>query len=326
MSATSPPQSTGRRRLSVVLLVLLVCVVAVSAGAAGASGSRQAARPHLGILGDAGRFTQLTGQRSTVLHAFIGWHQPETISKLIAKLQPLPMLAIKTGGLPLAYIAQGRGDAFLFELNRSIAESGGVVYVRPMPEMNGHWNEYCAFNKDGSSRGPRFSTTAFKKAFVRIAIIARGGSNARVNASLRRLGLPGVGNADLARSKARIVWNPQGYGAPDIPANSAQAYYPGDAYVDVVANDLYLQSTGAAWEANEALYRAHPRKPFAMAEWGLWGIDDPTFVEKMAVFANTHPRTEFLAYFNSKPGSLWDLASKPRSRAAYRKLITPLGR
>ena len=32
-------------------------------------------------------------------------------------------------------------------------------------------------------------------------------------------------------------WNPQGYGAPDIPANSAQAYYPGDRYVDVVGND-----------------------------------------------------------------------------------------
>jgi hypothetical protein len=34
---------------------------------------------------------------------------------------------------------------------------------------------------------------------------------------------------------------------------------------------------------------------------------------------------EFLSYFNSKPGSLWDLGSKPRSRSAYRKLITPLG-
>ena len=226
----------------------------------------------------------------------------------------------------MASIAQGRSDGFLVELNRAIAESGDVVYVRPMPEMNGHWNEYCAFNKDGSSRGPQFSTAAFRKAFARIAIIARGGSTAKVNASLRKLELPGVGEVELARTNARIVWNPQGYGAPDIPANSAQAYYPGDAYVDVVANDLYLQSTGAAWEANETLYRAHPRKPYAIAEWGLWGIDDPTFVEKMATFVKTHPRTEFLAYFNSKPGSLWDLASKPRSRAAYRRLITPLGR
>ena len=81
-----------------------------------------------------------------------------------------------------------------------------------------------------------------------------------------------------------------------------------------------------AWEANEALYRAHPNKPFAIAEWGLWGIDDPSFVEQMATFVRTHPRVELLAYFNSKPGSIWDLGSKPRSRAAYRRLITPLAR
>jgi hypothetical protein len=325
-TVTSPPGSTTRRLLALTVPVILAGVVAAAAGAAGASDARPAARPHLGILGDPSRFTQLTGQRSTVLHSFIGVHQPETISDLIAKLQPLPMLAIKTGGLSTASISRGRGDAFLFELNRAIAESGGVVYVRPMPEMNGHWNEYCAFNKDGSSRGPQFSTAAFRKAFARVAIIARGGSMAKVNASLRKLGLPGVRNVDLPRTRARMVWNPQGYGAPDTPANSAQAYYPGDAYVDVVANDLYLQSTGAAWDANEALYRAHPGKRYGIAEWGLWGIDDPSFVEQMATFVRTHPRTELLAYFNSKPGSIWDLGSKPRSRAAYRRHITPLGR
>jgi hypothetical protein len=32
-----------------------------------------------------------------------------------------------------------------------------------------------------------------------------------------------------------------------------------------------------------------------------------------------------LAYFDSKPGSIFDLASKPLSKAAYRAAITPLG-
>ena len=92
-----------------------------------------------------------------------------------------------------------------------------------------------------------------------------------MNATLRKLGLPPVAGADLPASKARIVWNPQGYGSPDIPANSAAAYYPGDAQVDVVANDLYLQSTGTAWEANERLYAAHRNKPYAIVEWGCGG-------------------------------------------------------
>ena len=141
---------------------------------------------------------------------------------------------------------------------------------------------------------------------------------------LRRLGLPAA-RGSFPPTQARIVWNPQGYGSPDIPANAAQAYYPGDAYVNVVANDLYDQRFNAAWDANEKLYAAHPNRPYAIAEWGLWGIDDPPFVEHMAAFVRTHRRTEILAYYSGRPGSPWDLASKPRSRAAYRRLILPLG-
>jgi hypothetical protein len=145
-----------------------------------------------------------------------------------------------------------------------------------------------------------------------------------MSAELRRLGLPPI-SVDLPVAPVRIVWNPQGYGSPDIPQNSARAYYPGDAYVDVVANDLYDQRFKAAWEANERLYAAHAGKRFAIGEWGLWSIDDPAFVERMATFVKTHPRVEFVAYFSGPVGSPWDLGSKPRSRSAYRRLITPLG-
>ena len=95
---------------------------------------------------------------------------------------------------------------------------------------------------------------------------------------LAKLGLPGI-RQDLAVTtpKLRIVWNPQGFGAPDVAGNSAEeAYYPGDAYVDVVGDDLSdIPGHGATWAAAQ--------------------------------------------------GSVWDLATKPASRAAYRALITPLG-
>lgn len=310
------------RRAALLASALVLASLLAAWDGGEATGATDARRVQLGILGSASRFTQLTGQRSTVRHVFAGWHQGAALPRILAQLRPVPMLAIKSGSISMADIAAGRGDAFLVELNRAVANFGGLVYVRPLPEMNGHWNEYCAFNRDGSSRGPRFSTAAFRKAFARIAVVARGGPS--VNTKLRKLGLPPV-QGDLPETKARIVWNPQGYGAPDIPANSAEAYYPADAYVDVVANDLYRQTTGAAWDANERLYAAHRNKPYAIAEWGLWGMDDPTYVERMAAFVKSHPRTELLAYFNSKPGSVWDLGSKPRSRAAYRRLITPLG-
>jgi hypothetical protein len=193
-----------------------------------------------------------------------------------------------------------------------------------MGEMNGHWNAYSAFEQNGRARDRDHSTAAFRRAFARIYLIVHGGSS--VNAKLRRLGEPPVREQLAPNRFARVVWNPQGYGSPDLPGNRPEAYYPGDAYVDVVGDDLYDIRGKAEWAAAEALYRAHPNKPFSFPEWGLWGLDDPAFVEAMARFVATHPRTELIAYYSGRPGSIFDLASKPRSLAAYRRVISPLGR
>jgi hypothetical protein len=316
----------GRRDVRLRVVLLCALAAALSIAAAGALAGAERSRVSLGVLGSADRFQQQTGQRSTVRHVIMSWSQGSAVGRILEGSRPVPMLGIGTAGAitPLA-IARGQGDGFLAQLNAGLAEFGDLAYVRPLAEMNGHWNEYSAFNENGSSRGPQNSTAAFRKAFARIALLARGGTTANINATLRRLGLPPA-RGSFQRTRARIVWNPQGYGSPDIPANSAQAYYPGDAYVDVVANDLYDQRFNAAWDANEHLYAAHPSKPYGIAEWGLWDIDDPAFVERMAAFARTHRRLEFLAYYSGRPGSSFDLAGKPRSRAAYRKLITPLAR
>jgi hypothetical protein len=298
--------------------------------ATGARRSDAARRPVLlGLLGGRERFDQLTGQHTVVGHVIAGWGQGP-VTRILGALGEIPMLAIKANGaMTPRDIALGKGDAFLAELNHAVAEHGGLVFIRPMPEMNGHWNDYCAFEQDGSSRGPTRSTSAFRDAFARIYLLAHGGPPDAVNARLRALGLPPARTGELASnpvSRLQVVWNPQGYGSPDVPGNSAAAYYPGDAYVDVVANDLYNIRGSAAWDANEKLYAAHPNKPYAIAEWANWGFDDAGFVTKMADFVRTHRRVTLLAYFNGRPGSPWDISGQPRSRAAYRQLIDPLGR
>ena len=106
----------------------------------------------------------------------------------------------------------------------------------------------------------------------------------------------------------------------------ADAYYPGNGYVDVVANDLYDYGRGVEWGANLDLYRAYPKKPYAIGEWGLGpGIDHPGFVQKMANFVSSHPRVEAIVYYRSQNGSTFDLAHKPNARAAYKRYILPLG-
>lgn len=306
-----------------------VVIAAVLAGGASAA----APKIQLGVLGDPARFDVQTAQRSSFRLLIMRWGQGETpqyFSSLFATMQDVPVLGLSTGGgegggpevISAGQIARGAGDGFLLALNRAIAAWGRSIYVRPLAEMNGHWNAYCAYNPNGSAKGADHSTAAFRKAFARIYLAAHGGAG--VNRALAQLGLPPIRGTLTANPLVRVLWNPQGYGSPDLPGNSAQAYYPGDRYVDVVGDDLYDIGGRVEWAAAEALYRAHPAKPFAIGEWGLWGIDDPGFVEQMAQFAATHGRLALLGYYSGSPGSVFDLASKPRSLAAYRRLIARL--
>ena len=292
------------------------------------------ARVILGVNGNADRFASQTGQDSQIRHTFVSFDQGGNLPQIVATMGPIPMLALNAGAYGAHEsatpqgLAKGQNDAFLFALNAEIdAWSGDTFYVRPFPEMNGHWESTCAFNKNGTPRDAAHSTLWNRKALARIAVVLRGGTQAQVNAKLAKLGLPGIDrDLPVTTPKLRMVWNPQGFGSPDLPGNTAQMYYPGDAYVDVVGDDLYdIAGHGATWAAAEKLYKAHPSKPFAFPEWGLWGFDDAAFVRAMAAWLRSHKRVEFAAYFSGKPGSVWDLATKPSSRAAYRALITPLG-
>ena len=310
---------------------LIVSVVVVAALAAAPLAS---ARVILGVNGNADRFAAQTGQDSQIRHTFVSFDQGGNLPQIVSTMGPIPMLALNAGAYGAHEsatpqgLAKGQNDTFLFALNAEIdAWSGDTFYVRPFPEMNGHWESTCAFNKNGTPRDAAHSTMWNRKALARIAVVLRGGTQAQVDAKLAKLGLPGIDrDLPVTTPKLRLVWNPQGFGSPDVPGNAAQMYYPGDAYVDVIGDDLYdIAGHGATWAAAEKLYKAHPSKPFAFPEWGLWGFDDAAFVRAMAAWLRSHKRVEFAAYFSGKPGSVWDLATKPQSRAAYRILITPLG-
>ena len=308
-------------------------VVAAAATAAFLAPAAQAGVV-LGVHGNAARFASQTGQRSQIGLTFVSFAQGNALGRVAASIGPVPMIALNTGSYGAVQTATSRGialgqnDRFLFQLNAVVARwPGNRFYVRPFPEMNAHWSGTCAYNRDGTRRDAMHSTLWTRKALARIAVVLRGGTRDEVSATLARLGLPGVA-ADLpvTTPKLRMVWNPQGFGAPDLPGNSAQSYYPGDAYVDVVGDDLYdMPGHGATWAAAQKLYDAHRSKAFAFPEFGLWGLDDPQFIRDMSKWVRQHRRVEFISYFSGRPGSVWDLATKPASRAAYRLLITPLG-
>jgi hypothetical protein len=314
-------------------------VIAVAFAALAFASSAQA-KPLLGITGNLPRFQTLTGQDSTVHQAFLGWGQGLSYGSpfvsLFETLTPIPMIHLGTAkgtshkeAITPGQIAAGKGDGYLIGLNQAIAQWGKAIYVRPMAEMNNYINLWSGFRANGSAK-PGHSPADYRKAFARIYLILHGGSAASINAKLKALGLPRI-SRDLASNpfpRLRVVWSPIARGNPRIAANAPENYYPGAAYVDVDAGDIFDErlTDTAPWTGLEALYTASigHRRPFAVPEWGLY-VDDPTFIKHMCTFLKTHPRTEEVGFYNSRPGSPVDIDPKTKSKKEYRNCITPIG-
>jgi len=208
-------------------------------------------------------------------------------------------------GLSPRDLARGRGDRFLVGLTRLLAEHGEVTYLRPLSEMNNANNPYAPYDHSGRSR-------------------ARGGDVATIDAKLRRLGMPQVdtGASELPRTAVALLWVPLTFGNPEIEKNHPRHFWPGGAYVDWVGTTWY--SPYKATAAIDRFYRfpLWRRKPFAFAEWGVWGRDDPGFVRQFFGFLKSHRRTRMAVYYQSaslKPE--FRLSTHPGTRLALRQAV-----
>jgi hypothetical protein len=278
-------------------------------------------------------FAQQSGKHPAVFNYFIEWKSNDpTFHWLGFRLQDAldersrAMLSVETSGTGIsnAELANGAGDTFLVRLNGLMAEHGQVVYLRPLSEMNNGNNPYSAYDLSGRSRGPAWSTRQFKRAWRRLALIVRGGEVARIDAKLRRLGMPPVrtGARLLPGAKVDLMWVPLSFGNPEIAKNHPKHWWPGKAYVDWVGTTWYspYRRTSAMDRMyNFPLWRS---KPFAFAEWGVWGADVPGFVGQFFGFLKSHPRVRMAVYYQSsflKPE--FRLSTHPAARAALRRAV-----
>jgi hypothetical protein len=277
-------------------------------------------------------FARQSGRHPAVFNYFIQWKANDPTFHWLGfrlsdaeRQRSRAMLSVSAGGgLSPGALARGAGDNFLVRLNGLLAEHGQVVYLRPLSEMNNGNNPYSAYDLAGRPRGPAYSTGQFKKAWRRLALIVRGGDVAAINAKLRGMKLPPVrtGQAALPQPKVALMWVPLSFGNPEIAKNHPRHFWPGGAYVDWVGTTWY--SPYRATSAMNAMYRNRlwRRKPFAFAEWAVWGRDDPGFVSQFFRFVRSHPRVRMAVYYQSaalKPE--FRLSTHPATRAALRRAV-----
>jgi hypothetical protein len=324
--------------------------------APGASAAKRFVPPHhrvfhgvtdTGDPADFRTFENRIGTHSAVLEDFYHWGTPVGTGALQrwAQTRTRGVLSLSTapGGKPEVIspgqIAAGHGDSYLLGLNKEIANSHQVVYIRLFGEMNGSWNPYCAFNSNGTRRGPSHSTAKFRKAWRRVVLIVRGGKRRVINRHLRRLGMPRLLRASsnhdrvyarhgvpatLSRPQVAFIWSPQTSGSPLVRGNSPSHYWPGRRYVDWVGADIYSKyATRNAWRLLDSFYRRYRRWPFSIGEYSPWDRDPHArFVKHLFKWARSHGRTRMLIYYRSvSPDSAFDISKFPADKRALRKLL-----
>jgi hypothetical protein len=311
-----------------LLVLLLVLAIAPAAGAA----PYLPARPHV-MNGVAGGYSvrdyiARSGANPAVVQSFVAYRGSTAWAFALADgARARTMLHIGTTSPAGAErvtpggIAAGKADAWLAELNRTIAERGQPVYIRLMAEMNGHWNVYSAY---GAHRDGAHSTAAFRAAWRRTTLILRGGPRAQLDARLHALHQPPLGGrGDLPSAPVAMQWVPQVAGAPDVPGNRPLAYWPGGRYVDWVGTDFYSKFPN--FSGLERFYASVRRfhKPFVFGEWALWGRDDPAFVSRLFAWTRSHKLVRMLVYNQGKrTDGPFRLKRYPRSTQQLRGLLS----
>lgn len=349
----SPCSQENRRPRSAALrLVLALC--AVIAGAAVAATPATAApitaplmppgkKIFLGVT-DTGTldgfkdFAATIRRYPAVIQTFHPWNN--SLDKAMGRWRELrarPMLHIGTveddGNEVITPrgIAFGGGDDYLLYLNQTLTENEMLTYIRPLGEPNRCLNAYAAFDCAGEPRSPKYAARWYRKAMQRIYLIVHGGlKRGQIDRRLSRLGMPPLSPINtptprvLPKAPVAVIWSPLPVGSPKAKGNFPGNFYPGNRYVDWVGTDFY--SKYPYWKDLTRFYNRFAikrRKPMALTEWGVWGVDDPTFTKRLFTWVERRRLARMLVYYQDfGPSNEFRIQNFPRSTGVIRRRVS----
>ena len=328
--------------------VAAIAVAALALGAVPAHGALTLVPPKGNVFwgvsdrGNAAEFNEfavLMNKHPALLETFHPWGN--SLNKAYERWRETgtrPILHISTANdqtlaemITPRQIALGGGDNYLLQLNNFFAKYGLPAYIRPLGEPNRCLNPWTAVHCDGSQRGGEHTTGWYKQAFRRISAIVRGGTTLEgINATLAEIGLPplnrtkGPNPLALPVAPVSIIWSPLPGGSPRVRGNFPGNYWPGARWVDWVGTDFYSQFP--VWkDLNRFFYaKRWRRKPFAIAEWAVYGEDEPRFAKQLVAWTVKRKRVRMFVYyigFGTPSENTYDIRHYPRTTNTVRKKI-----
>jgi beta-mannanase len=300
---------------AVALLVLL----ALLAGSASAQSPRFGAwtpnDPFDGNTNGASTLESQTGRRVEIVNWYQNWGGGDWISTVqnhvigaVTGGGRTPMLTWEPwapgGGTDqpryrLSRIADGSFDAYMSTFAVALAATGSPVYLRPMHEFNGDWYPWGG---TVNANSPALFVQAWRHM---VDVFRRAGAD-----------------------NVRFVWSPNNVDVPS--SNRLERYYPGDAYVDVLAVDGYNWGAGkpefGGWQSFTKVFKpAYDRlrtlgpQPIWLAEIGTSGDggDKAAWIRDMFAQARKMDRLDAIIWFNENKERDWRAAPTPEIAAAF---------
>lgn len=180
-------------------------------------------------------------------------------------------------------ILDGKYDAFLHDYAADVARFDHPVLFRPFNEMNGDWCNYSAYWT------ARDSSTYVELYRYIYDIFEEEGAN----------------------DHTLWVWNPNEKSFPDFCWNSADSYYPGDEYVDIVGLTGYNTGDyydGEIWRSFDEIYaplyaKTAPQyeQPLMITEFACssYGGDKAAWTKNMFDRLGDYPRIKAAVWWDS---------------------------
>jgi len=239
-------------------------------------------------------------RRLDIVHWFMNWGHawdPSLVAQASLENR-LPLVSWQPHQKAIPDIAAGHYDNYIRSWAHGARLHNGPIYLRPFPEMNGDW---VPWNGEPAQ---------LVLAWQRTVMIFR----------------------EEGATNVRWVWSPNVTDWPRTPENSMEAYYPGEAYVDILALDGY--NFGATrphigWRSYESVFDVGYKRITALGPQPVWiaeiasaerGGDKGSWIRNM--FRSTaFPRVEALVWFDEHKGPDWRIGSSEGALSALQESL-----
>ena len=239
------------------------------------------------------------GRKLDIDHNFYPWDEefPTDVERWDLENGRLPMISWNGRDAYSADIAAGRYDPLIMDRAHRVKDLGAPVLIRWFWEMDGNKKKEWAGEPSDYVAAWRHIVDIFR---------AEGADN------------------------VSWVWCPNASAFKD---GEAQAFYPGDEYVDWICGDGYNWAPGREgddWRSFATIFQAFydwavtKDKPIMVGEYGVQerapGEKAAWIADVQAVLRTQFPRIKALVYFNANQDYDWRMDTSPASYDAFKAM------